>query len=181
MVQRHLSQKPNDCSPGGEVARGVLSASFAKIENTELLAGGWERERARDRAFSLSGWWALKNGNPIVSTARRRSFTADTRKPTLNPKPGVPSFSLRVDPRPPYSSRSFYQFSPRIRWKGTRAFRRIVKYFTLNPRPFSKKKNSLPPSAYLISRKHSTRNLIQSLTSECRYESFGHYIFWHHF
>jgi len=125
MVQRHLSQKPNDCSPGAEVARGVLSASFAKIENTELLVGGWwererERERERIRVFLLRGWWALKNGNPIVSTAHRRSFTADTRKLTLNPKPGVPSFSLRADPRPPYSSRSFYQFSPRIRWKGGR-------------------------------------------------------------
>lgn len=140
MVQRHLSQKPNDCSPDAEVARGVLSASFAKIENTELLVGGWERERKRERAraFSPSGWWALKNGNPIVSTVHRRSFTADTRKPTLNPKPGVPSFSLRADPRLPYSFRSFYQFSPRIRWKGTRALYRIVKYFTLDP--FSKKK-----------------------------------------
>jgi len=48
MVQRHLSQKPNDCSPGAEVARGVLSASFAKIENTELLVGEW-RERERER------------------------------------------------------------------------------------------------------------------------------------
>jgi len=42
-----LSQKPNDCSPGAEVARGVLSASFAKIENTELLVGGW-REKERE-------------------------------------------------------------------------------------------------------------------------------------
>lgn len=58
MVQRHLSQKPNDCSPGAEVERGALSASFAKIENTELLVGGWrkrERKGARDRAF-LAEW-----------------------------------------------------------------------------------------------------------------------------
>lgn len=167
-----MSQKPND-----RRGSGALSASFAKIENTELLVGGW-REREREGArgtelFSLSGWWALKNGNPIVSTAHRRSFTADTRKPTLYPKPGVPSFSLRADPRPPYSFRSFYQFSPRIRWKGPRALRRIVKYFTLDPGPpFCK--NS---SAYLISRKHSTRNLIQSLTSECRYKSLGHALY----
>jgi len=100
-----------------------------------------EKGRARDRAFLLSGWWALKNGNPIVSTAHRRSFTADTRKLTLNPKPEVsPLFLYKfLDPRPSYSSRSFYQFSPRIR-KGTRALRRIVKYFTLNPRPPSPKK-----------------------------------------
>lgn len=45
---------------------------------------------ARERETAPGGWWALKNGNPIVSTAHRRSFTADTRKLTLNPKPGVP-------------------------------------------------------------------------------------------
>lgn len=39
-----------------EVARGVLSASFAKIENTELLVGGWrERKRKREKERERKG------------------------------------------------------------------------------------------------------------------------------
>ncbi|EGI64104.1 hypothetical protein G5I_07453 [Acromyrmex echinatior] len=60
-----------------------------KTRNYLLVDGEKEREGKGKRPFSLSGWWVLKNGNPIVSTAYRRSFTADTRKLTLNPKPGV--------------------------------------------------------------------------------------------
>ncbi|KYN44783.1 hypothetical protein ALC56_00778 [Trachymyrmex septentrionalis] len=100
-ARRERERKPNDCSADAEVAHGVLSALFAKIENTELLVGRW-RERKREKrqeAFLLSGWWALKNGNPIVSTTHRRSFTADTRKLTLNPKPGVsPLFLYQSTP-----------------------------------------------------------------------------------
>lgn len=143
MVQRHLSQKPNAVHQARKWRAEFFPRHSPRLKTRNyLLVDEKEREGKSEgpRAFSLSGWWALKNGNPIVSTAHCWSFTADTRKPTLNPKPGVPSFSLRADPRPPYSSRSFYQFSPRIRWKGTRALRRIVKYFTLDPGPLLPKK-----------------------------------------
>lgn len=95
MVQRHLSRKPNDAHPARKWRAEFFPRHSPRLKTRNYSpVNEKERERARGRAFSPGGWWALKNGNPIVSTAHRRSFTADTRKPTLNPKPGVPSFSL---------------------------------------------------------------------------------------
>lgn len=188
MVQRHLSLTGTErlfswCGSGARSSFRVIRQDWKHGITCWWMARKRERERVRDRAFSPGGRWALKNGNPIVSTAHHRSFTADTRKPTLNPKPGVPSFSLRLDPRPSYSSRSFYQFSPRIRWKGMRALRRIVKYFTLDPRGprplslFSKKTSN----AYFISRKHEEFNSIAHFRMPMRKPRTRIVYFWHHF
>lgn len=106
----------------------------------------------------------------VIRSFLRRTDEAlprDTRKPTLNPKPGVSLLFSTNLPHPPHIlPQILLSVFPKNTMKRDESpLRRIVKYFTLDPGPFLPQKNS---SAYLISRKHSTRNLIQSLTSECR-------------
>ena len=136
-----------------------------------------ERKRARDRAFLLSGWWALKNGNPIVSTAHRRSFTADTRKLTLNRR--FPLFFSTSRP----SSFIFFQILLSVFPKNTKRDESPPpnsKIFHVKPEtPFSKKK--LKRISYITEALNEEFNSIAYFRMPMREALNTNYIFWHHF
>lgn len=107
------------------------------------------------------------------------ALSADTRKPTLNQPRESPAFLYEQQCPPPVHipPDPFISFPQEYDEKGReRGPSPNSKIFHVRPARATFLPN--PARISYISRKHSTRNLIQSLTSECRYAraSDTHYV-----